>query len=79
MNYVFPDHSHAVQVCDIVAVSKTKDDDQINTETRRSQKKVEQLYQLYPHAFTGIKPTLMQKDILLILHINVSLCFEKRV
>lgn len=73
MNYVFPDHVHAVQVCDIVAVSKTKDDDQINTETRRSRKKVEQLYQLYPNAFTGIKPTLVQKEVRLILHVSVSL------
>ncbi|XP_049423287.1 ceramide kinase [Epinephelus fuscoguttatus] len=45
-------HSHAVQVCEIVAVHKTKDDDQDNTETRRSQKKAKQHSQLYPHAFT---------------------------
>ncbi|KAL7370667.1 hypothetical protein ABVT39_007285 [Epinephelus coioides] len=45
-------HSHVVQVCEIVAVHKTKDDDQDNTETRRSQKKAKQRSQLYPHAFT---------------------------
>ncbi|XP_073336894.1 ceramide kinase [Pagrus major] len=44
--------SHAVQVCEIVAVCKTKDDDPDSTETRRSRKKAKQLSQLYPHAFT---------------------------
>ncbi|XP_068573206.1 ceramide kinase [Cebidichthys violaceus] len=44
-------HSHAVQVCEIVAVLGTKDD-QDNAETRRSQKKAKQHSQLYPHAFT---------------------------
>ncbi|TMS02574.1 Ceramide kinase [Larimichthys crocea] len=45
-------HSHAVQVCEIVAVRKMKDDDQDSTDTRRSDKKEKQLSQLYPHAFT---------------------------
>ncbi|XP_045928677.1 ceramide kinase [Micropterus dolomieu] len=45
-------HSHAVQVCEIVAVRKTKDDDKGNTETKRSQKKAKQDSQMYPHAFT---------------------------
>ncbi|KAF1372476.1 hypothetical protein PFLUV_G00265810 [Perca fluviatilis] len=45
-------HSHAVQVCEIVAVHKTKDDDQDSKETRKSQKKAKQHSQLYPHAFT---------------------------
>nr|XP_046235181.1 ceramide kinase [Scatophagus argus] len=45
-------YAHAVQVCDIVAVHKTKDNNQDITETRRSQRKAKQLYQLYPHAFT---------------------------
>ncbi|XP_031721545.1 ceramide kinase [Anarrhichthys ocellatus] len=44
-------HSHAVQVCEIVAVLDTKDD-QDYAETRRSQKKAKQHSQLYPHAFT---------------------------
>ncbi|GAA6233322.1 ceramide kinase-like [Lates japonicus] len=41
-------HSHAVQVCEIVAVRKTEEDD-IKT---RSQKKAKQQSHLYPHAFT---------------------------
>lgn len=41
-----PDDSHTVQVCDIVAVFKAKDGDQVG---RSSQKKVSQLY---PHGFT---------------------------
>ncbi|XP_042367596.1 ceramide kinase [Plectropomus leopardus] len=45
-------HSNAVQVCEIVSVCKTKDDDQDDTETRRSQKKAKQQAHLYPHAFT---------------------------
>ncbi|XP_041820174.1 ceramide kinase [Chelmon rostratus] len=45
-------HKDAVQVCEILAVHKTKDDDQDSTETRRSQKKATRLSQLYPHAFT---------------------------
>ncbi|KAI3366857.1 hypothetical protein L3Q82_009508, partial [Scortum barcoo] len=49
-------HSHAVQVCEIVAVRQTKDDDQDNTETRRSRKKAKQLSKLYPHAFTANRP-----------------------
>ncbi|KAM7378065.1 hypothetical protein PAMA_013119 [Pampus argenteus] len=42
-------HSHAVLVCEIVAVRKTGEDD---TETRRSQKKAKQHSELYPYAFT---------------------------
>ncbi|XP_078138205.1 ceramide kinase [Centroberyx gerrardi] len=46
--------SHAVQVCEIVAVRKTEDGDQVNTEARRreSQKNTQQHSQLHPHAFT---------------------------
>ncbi|KAK5849202.1 hypothetical protein PBY51_008862 [Eleginops maclovinus] len=44
-------HIHAVQVCEILAVH-SKDDDQDNTETRRSQDKAKQHSQMYPHAFT---------------------------
>lgn len=44
--------SHAVPVCEIVAVRKTQDIDQDNSETRRRQKKAQQLSQLYPCAFT---------------------------
>ncbi|XP_029318010.1 ceramide kinase [Cottoperca gobio] len=43
-------HSHAVQVCEIVSVCKT--DEQENTKTRRSRTNAEQPSQLYPHAFT---------------------------
>lgn len=48
---VFPDRCHAVQVCDIVAISKAKD------ERGNSQKNVKQLY---PHAFTGRYKTFAQ-------------------
>ena len=51
-------HIHALQVCEIVAVH-TKDDDQDNKETRRSRAEAKQTSQLHPHAFTGIKPTLI--------------------
>lgn len=44
--------SHAVQVGEIVAVCKTKDDDPDSTETRRSRKTAKQLSMLYPHSFT---------------------------
>ncbi|XP_041834006.1 ceramide kinase [Melanotaenia boesemani] len=43
-------HSHTVQVCEIVAVRKTEDED--DTQTRRHQKKTNHLSQLYPCAFT---------------------------
>lgn len=58
--HVSPALSHAVQVCDIVAVSNNKDDDRGDTDTRRSQKKAKTLDQLYPHAFTGMKPALQR-------------------
>ncbi|XP_042259391.1 ceramide kinase [Thunnus maccoyii] len=45
-------HSHAVLVCEIVAVRKTEEGDQDDTETRRSQKKTKQHSEQYPHAFT---------------------------
>ncbi|XP_035528790.1 ceramide kinase [Morone saxatilis] len=45
-------HSHAVQVCEIVAVHKMEDGGQDNTDTERRQKKAKQLSPLYPHAFT---------------------------
>ncbi|XP_070848552.1 ceramide kinase [Chaetodon trifascialis] len=45
-------HSHAVKVCEIVAVHKTKDDDQDNAETRRSQNKAKQISPPCPYAFT---------------------------
>ncbi|XP_040886205.1 ceramide kinase isoform X2 [Toxotes jaculatrix] len=44
-------HSHAVQVCEIVAVCKTEEDNHDDAKTR-SQKKAKQLSQVYPHAFT---------------------------
>lgn len=50
--FVSTDDSHTVQVCDIVAVFKAKDGEQVS---RSSQKKVSQLY---PHGFTGTKPKL---------------------
>ncbi|XP_068162989.1 ceramide kinase isoform X2 [Antennarius striatus] len=43
--------SHVVQVCDIVAICNTRDDDQDNMDTRRGPKK-SKLDQLYPHSFT---------------------------
>ncbi|KAM7366994.1 hypothetical protein PAMP_014924 [Pampus punctatissimus] len=46
-------HSHAVLVCEIVAVHKTEEDD---TETRRSQKKAKQHSEQYPYAFTANRP-----------------------
>ncbi|XP_070709917.1 ceramide kinase [Pempheris klunzingeri] len=45
-------HRHEVQVCEIVAVRKTREGDQDNTGTRSSQKKAKQQSHLYPHAFT---------------------------
>ncbi|XP_056224002.1 ceramide kinase [Seriola aureovittata] len=44
-------HSHAIQVCEIVAVRKSEEDDRDDTKTG-GQKKAKQHYQLYPHAFT---------------------------
>lgn len=41
--------SHGVQVCEIVSVHKTEEDDK---DTRRSQKQAKQHSQLCPHAFT---------------------------
>ncbi|XP_039995844.1 LOW QUALITY PROTEIN: ceramide kinase [Xiphias gladius] len=44
-------HSHAVQVCEIVAVSKTEEDDHDDTNIR-GMKKAKQHSQQYPQAFT---------------------------
>ncbi|KAF7668282.1 hypothetical protein LDENG_00021570 [Lucifuga dentata] len=46
--------SHVIQVCEIVAVRNTDEDDQEKTEDRRNsrQKKVKQHSQLHSHAFT---------------------------
>ncbi|XP_029350952.1 ceramide kinase isoform X2 [Echeneis naucrates] len=44
-------HSHAVQVCEIVAVHKSEEDDQGDTKRGRL-KKAKQQSQLYPHTFT---------------------------
>uniref|UniRef100_A0A3Q1GMS1 Ceramide kinase n=1 Tax=Acanthochromis polyacanthus TaxID=80966 RepID=A0A3Q1GMS1_9TELE len=43
-------HSRSVQVCEIVAVSRTEDVD--DKRTRKSRKEAKQHSQLYPHAFT---------------------------
>ncbi|KAG7215956.1 hypothetical protein INR49_031552, partial [Caranx melampygus] len=51
MRVVVLAHSHAVQVCEIVAVRKSEEGDADDAKTR-SQKKAKQRSQLYPHAFT---------------------------
>lgn len=49
--HVISVHSYSVEVCEIVAVCKTEDDDQDAAQTGKHQKKTKQLYR---YAFTGM-------------------------
>lgn len=49
--HVISVHSYSVEMCEIVAVRKTEDDDQDAAQTGKHQKKTKQLY---PYAFTGM-------------------------